>query len=244
VVWRAWVLCSDQNRVVLILPVIILGINTLIYLLIVAARAGLLISSETAQSHRHLGRIIDVTQMANLALSLLTNIFATSIIAVKAWEYRKTLMASGVGIQTPTQAIRILGLVVESGMLYIFIGIVALVSPVIHLPFGTLGDIFMPVTVQLAGMYPIIVLLLVENNRSLDTTYCSSSSIKDVRISQSSRIEPMTFAAGPVLVTGSEIGIATNTDVHISFGSALEPDDPEIGAGSDKASRNNPAVAL
>jgi len=122
--------------------------------------------------------------------------------------------------------------------------IVALVSPVIHLPFGTLGDIFMPVTVQLAGMYPIIVLLLVENNRSLDTTYCSSSSIKDVRISQSSRIEPMTFAAGPVLVTGSEIGIATNTDVHISFGSALEPDDPEIGAGSDKASRKNPAVAL
>jgi len=60
-------------------------------------------------------------------------------------------------------------------------------------------------------------------------------------------MEPMTFAAGPVLATGSQIGIATNppnADVHISFRSALEPDDPEIGAGSDKASRNNPAVAL
>ena len=96
-------------------------------------------------------------------------------------------------------------------------------------------------------MYPIIVLLLVENNRSLDTTYWSSSSIKDVRRGQSSRIEPMTFAAGrpgPALVVGSEIGIRTNTDVHISFGSTLELDDLEIGAGSDKASRNNPAVAL
>jgi hypothetical protein len=93
-------------------------------------------------------------------------------------------------------------------------------------------------------MYPITVLLLVENNRSFDTTYCSSSSVREC---QSSRIEPMTFAAGPVLATGSQIGIATsppNTDVHISFGSALELDDPEIGAGSDKASRNYPAVAL
>jgi len=28
--------------------------------------------------------------------------------------------------------------------------VVALISPVIHLPFGTLGDIFIPVTVQVA----------------------------------------------------------------------------------------------
>ena len=32
-------------------------------------------------------------------------------------------MTSGVGIQTPTRGIRILALVVESGMLYIFIGV-------------------------------------------------------------------------------------------------------------------------
>jgi len=33
----------------------------------------------------HLNHIIGFTQVANLALSLLTNLFATSIIAVKAW---------------------------------------------------------------------------------------------------------------------------------------------------------------
>ena len=81
-------------------------------------------------------------------------------------------MTSGDGIRTPTQAIKILGLVVESGLLYIFIGvssdclvhehkhgssrfcssrqIVALVSPFINLPFGTLSDIFLPSTGQLA----------------------------------------------------------------------------------------------
>jgi len=95
-------------------------------------------------------------------------------------------------------------------------------------------------------MYPIIVLLLVENNRSLDTTYFSSSSIVDVRGGQRSRMEPMSFAAGPVLATGSQIDIATkppNTDIHISFGSASEPGESEIGGGSDKASGENLAVA-
>ena len=33
----------------------------------------------------HLSHIMDSAQIANLALSLLANVFATSIIAVKAW---------------------------------------------------------------------------------------------------------------------------------------------------------------
>jgi len=56
-------------------------------------------------------------------------------------------------------------------------------------------------------MYPTIILLLVENNRSLDTTYFSSSSIIDVRGDQPSQMEPMSFAAGPVLATSVQIQI-------------------------------------
>jgi len=56
-------------------------------------------------------------------------------------------------------------------------------------------------------MYPIAVLLLVETNRSLDTTYFSSSSIIDVRGGQPSRAEPMSFVAGPVLATSTQIEI-------------------------------------
>ena len=95
-------------------------------------------------------------------------------------------------------------------------------------------------------MYPLIVLLLVETNRSLDTTYCSSSSIIDVRGSQPSRMGPISFAAGPVLETGSQMEIATkppNIDIHISFGSTLEPSDSEIAAGSYKASTEDLAVS-
>jgi hypothetical protein len=81
-------------------------------------------------------------------------------------------MTSGIGVRTPTQAVRILALLVESGLLYILIGVssalehkhglslarvasvsfslqvTALASFVIRLPFGTLGDVFMPVAVQ------------------------------------------------------------------------------------------------
>jgi hypothetical protein len=62
-------------------------------------------------------------------------------------------------------------------------------------------------------MYPIIVLLLVENNRSLDTTYFSSSSLTDVRGSQRSQMRPMSFGAGPVLVTSSQIQIEIESQV-------------------------------
>jgi hypothetical protein len=113
----------------------------------VVVRAVLLSSKEGGQMHNVLARMIDVTQVAHQTFSLLTNIFATSIIALKAWcvcvdcvfgnfdfiliddmlctqrKYRKLLIASEIGARYPSQAIRILALMVESGMLYILIGV-------------------------------------------------------------------------------------------------------------------------
>jgi hypothetical protein len=87
--------------------------------------------------------LIDFGQVAHLTFSLLINISATSIIAFKTWcarsdralrkhfvdcldpcrKYRKLLMEGGIGVQTPTQTTRILALLVESGMIYILIGV-------------------------------------------------------------------------------------------------------------------------
>jgi hypothetical protein len=57
-------------------------------MLTVAVRAGLLITPGGVHIHRDLARTIDVAQVINMVLSLLTNIFATSIIALKAWCVR------------------------------------------------------------------------------------------------------------------------------------------------------------
>jgi hypothetical protein len=49
-------------------------------------------------------------------------------------------------------------------------------------------------------MYPILVLLLVEKNRSLNPTYCSFGTVTDVRGGQPPQLEPMSFA--PILTSG------------------------------------------
>jgi hypothetical protein len=76
-----------------------------VYVTTVVARAGLLITPEGAQSHKDLAHIIDITQVGNLVLSLLTNVFATSIIATKSWYVRGILQVGSMFytlIDTPT----------------------------------------------------------------------------------------------------------------------------------------------
>ncbi|KAI0254091.1 hypothetical protein BJV78DRAFT_1371651 [Lactifluus subvellereus] len=243
VVWRAWVLCADQSTAVLMIPVVTLIINFLFYATTVGVRGALFIVPGGLKAHRILARIIDIAQVSNLGLSLLTNVLATSIIAYKAWKYRKSL--SQVFGHKTSQASKILFLLIESGMLYIVIGVslglsslvhecgpsrslifsflhqvLNLASLVIHLPSGTLGDIFQPVAVQLAGMYPIAVLLLVHRDRSLNHASSHAfSTVVNISREQRSHMEPMTFVPGPTIIdkTGPQI-----PSVHLAFGSMVE----------------------
>ena len=67
---------------------VLLSILPVIYMLTVAVRASLLIAPGGVHIHRDFTRTIDIAQVTNMVLSLLTNIFATSIIALKAWCVR------------------------------------------------------------------------------------------------------------------------------------------------------------
>ena len=86
-------------------PIVFLGINTstlspfsasaftspvlrtfpVVYVFTVVVRAGLLATPGGAKIHQDFSRAIDVAQVTNLLLSLLTNVLATSIIATKTW---------------------------------------------------------------------------------------------------------------------------------------------------------------
>jgi hypothetical protein len=108
VVWRAWVLCADQSTTVRIVPVVTLIINfcapssfpglyvrfslidhssllkrLVFYVTDVGARADEYFSS--GKTHQILAQIVNIAQVS-MGLSLLTNILATSIIALKAWS--------------------------------------------------------------------------------------------------------------------------------------------------------------
>jgi len=231
VVWRAWVLCADQSTAILMVPVVTLIINFLFYATTVGVRAALFIVPGGLKAHRILARIIDVAQVGNLGLSLLTNVLATSIIALKAWKYRQSL--SRVFGHKTSQASRILALLIESGMLYIVIGVLNLASLVIHLPLGTLGDLFQPVTVQLAGMYPITVLLLVYRDRSLNHTSANTfSTVVNISREQCSRMEPMSFAPGATHLSPSQTALdktgPQSTNLHLAFSSMVELGDMDV----------------
>ena len=89
-------------------------------------------------------------------------------------------------------------------------------------------------------MYPIVVVLLVEKNRSLNSTFGSFGTIIDVH---GGRMEPMSFAPGPVLASGGQIDSATkppNAEIHVTF---MEPGDEETSTGRHKVSSEEHAVS-
>lgn len=47
------------------------------------------VSARSGPENAHLTRAIDVTQVANLAFTLITNMCATGIVALKAWYARR-----------------------------------------------------------------------------------------------------------------------------------------------------------
>ncbi|KAI0263148.1 hypothetical protein BGY98DRAFT_695802 [Russula aff. rugulosa BPL654] len=227
VVWRAWVICSGQNRAILMTPVVSLAIDGLAYLTTVVARAGLLITPEGAHTHIVLSSVLGIAQVSNLVLSLLTNVIATSIIATKSWKYRKSMMSYGVDGRT-TMASKVLGFLVESGMLYIFIGVVVVASAFIRLCFATLGDILVPVAVQLAGIYPIIVLVFVDLSDSFkSTTYVSSGSINNE--DRTSRLATLSFAPG----TDSHLSHPSTDRTSAREKTHRIPADAEMNPGND-----------
>jgi hypothetical protein len=73
-------------------------------------------------------------------------------------------------------------------------------------------------------MYPIVVVLLVEQNHSLNSTYRSFATITGVGGGVSSQTGPVSVALGPGLPANGQVDLAmephnTGIHVHVSFNS-------------------------
>ncbi|KAF9062548.1 hypothetical protein BDP27DRAFT_1176911, partial [Rhodocollybia butyracea] len=169
VVWRAWVLCNDSSSRALKIPLGMLFCLSLSVAATIVIRVLLTSPLENnARVSTVLERAIDATQVANLVLSLLTNVSSTSIVGVKAWNYRQDIKKDFECLQgKKSKADKVLVILFESGVLYIISGIMVLTASVIRLPHGTLGDIYTPVNFQIAGIYPLVILLLVNRESPL-----------------------------------------------------------------------------
>ncbi|KAL5525816.1 hypothetical protein ACEPAG_7153 [Sanghuangporus baumii] len=196
VVWRAWVLCKDGSKKILMVPLFWLFCTFLSVLATIAIRVTMLVIGDKLDS------IIDVTQMVNLVLSLLTNICATSIIGFRAWQHRQEVReVVSEKRDTNSRVERILVLLVESGLIYCISGLLVLLASFVRLPHGTLGDIYTPVHVQIAGIYPTVVLALVSQKRSLKEGAFSTAGVTSaVAVTQ---LESMNFGINPTIETST-----------------------------------------
>ncbi|KAI0779150.1 hypothetical protein BC629DRAFT_593788 [Irpex lacteus] len=167
VVWRMSVLCGETfpRKVPSIPATLLLATSVTTFITIIFRIYGLFAShSEDAQLPSRLVTAINITQVASIVLSLGTNFSATSLIAQRAWRYRKSMKGITHFGGSNHQLERILSLFVESGMLFCLSSIFSFVSMLLRTPLNcTLGDIYRPMHAQLAGMYPALIMVLVHS---------------------------------------------------------------------------------
>ncbi|KAH9052654.1 hypothetical protein EDB87DRAFT_1716837 [Lactarius vividus] len=178
VVWRAWIICRDECRKLLIAPLVMLVLTMLGVAATICVRVFLII--DPVRGNKPLTTAINVFQETTLISSLVTNILGTGIISLKAWRYRRWIVADLQRVVNKrTKAERVLALLVESGVFYIFSGVMLVALPLIrvHLSGSTfvLGTLYLQAAVHLAGIYPVIIVILVNQEASMDKTLFNST---------------------------------------------------------------------
>ncbi|KAH9052655.1 hypothetical protein EDB87DRAFT_1835709 [Lactarius vividus] len=177
VVWRAWIICRDESRKLLRAPIVMLVLT----MFGVASTIGVRIFINVDPVNRGKGRLattINVFQETTYISSLVTNILGTGVISLKAWRYRRWIVADLQHVvDKRTKAEKVLALLVESGVFYIFSGAFMVAASLIRLPGShfTLESLYSQAAVHLAGMYPAIVVILVNREASMDKTLFNST---------------------------------------------------------------------
>ncbi|KAJ7141446.1 hypothetical protein C8R44DRAFT_246963 [Mycena epipterygia] len=195
VVWRAWILCLRNHRKYLSIAIFFLGLTAISVTGTIIFRIIALVEAPSAQlpNSSYLVQGINILQISNLSMSLISNFSATAVVGATAWRHRQSLRVAFADNKKRTKADQVLTLLVESGLLYCVSGLTVLVASLIRLPQGTLGDLYTPINVQIAvsfysafpvvqsnslyaqGAYPLVVLLLVTMQRSLtETTFLNT----------------------------------------------------------------------
>ncbi|KAJ7141413.1 hypothetical protein C8R44DRAFT_763377 [Mycena epipterygia] len=166
VVWRAWIICSRDHRKFLYLSIVFLILTAMSITATIALRIGTVVEPKLGQRNFFV-EVLNVLQVSNVGTSLISNLTATGIIGTTAWRHRQSIKAA---FRKKTKGDQIMIVLLESGLLYCLSGITVVIAMLVHLPWGTLGDLYTPMNVQIAGAYAPVVLLLARNQSSLGDT--------------------------------------------------------------------------
>ncbi|KAI0692882.1 hypothetical protein BC835DRAFT_1100220 [Cytidiella melzeri] len=180
VVWRMYAVCGEHfSRGILLLPPALLCVTATFITATIVLRIVIIVVAFPGNQILH-GPLItsfDIFQTSAIAFSLITNLAATTVVAIWARRnYRAFAKTMSSAYRASTSAERILVILAESGIVYCVSSAVLLMGQIIHTPVGgTIGDIYSPIQVQLAGIYPSLVMILVSKQRTEDTATFNKS---------------------------------------------------------------------
>ncbi|KAH9015148.1 hypothetical protein EDB83DRAFT_2224576, partial [Lactarius deliciosus] len=176
VVWRAWVICRVESRKLLIASIVMLVLTMLGVAATICVRVFIII--DPVSHNNRLTTAINVFQETTLISSFVTNILSTGVVSLKAWRYRRWIVEDLQRVVNKrTKAERVLALLVESGVFYTFSGAMLVASSLIHTPGSNfvLGTLYLQAAVHLAGIYPVIIVIVVNQEASMDKTLFNST---------------------------------------------------------------------
>ncbi|KAF5369720.1 hypothetical protein D9615_010157 [Tricholomella constricta] len=167
VIWRAWVLYPDKLWIMLVPCALVSGT-------IGVTVAFLVLVFKSIQNHKLDPASSDMFSVS-LALSLGTNIVATSLIFYRLWGHLRSLRRMGNKQKSTTPAQKILIVLVESGLVYCALQTTTLVLEFVPTSrvssVNIAGSVIMGFLVLVTAMYPSIVVTLVSLQRSTAEIY-------------------------------------------------------------------------
>ncbi|KAI0054803.1 hypothetical protein BV25DRAFT_1922360 [Artomyces pyxidatus] len=214
VVWRALVLWRSDFKISTILAVFMLG---------TIAAAGTDVGLSLAQLFGTHDIVDDQSPVkgGERALTLVgptlgTNIVATSLIAYKAWQHRTFIRDNLSQSNTATKVENVLGLLVESGIIYCIVWIFYLLAA--FRLFTAVGfEVINGIMVQISGIYPTMIIILV----CLQKSHCDQYSKYDVG-------DTLRFATAPGSIS-TGLGTQTPSTIYAIHPRVADSDDSVAG---------------
>ncbi|THV08097.1 hypothetical protein K435DRAFT_787652 [Dendrothele bispora CBS 962.96] len=201
VVWRAWVLFPQSLAVKVTLSICLLGS-------FVGASVDMgVLAKRVIENFNDTG---SKTTFITLAVSLIfTNFTATVLIGFKAWHYFQSIRRNlGSTTGSPGKVLKILLLLMESGLLYLAFWIGYLVLGLTQGGGSIAGQAYLVVMPGLVAIYPILIILAVAHENNKPEIRASKS---EVHHSESGGESQVAFPAASINnsteVKGNEIEI-------------------------------------
>ncbi|KAJ8089137.1 hypothetical protein PM082_014385 [Marasmius tenuissimus] len=174
VLWRAWKLCAENRRLVLVPLVLLLATTgcSLAFLGCYARNNWPVITPDTCNR----------LQISTFSLSMAANLTGTLVIGYKVWVYRRAVREYLGQCRQRTRAEKVLMLFLESGIVYSILWIIQLVVVLLPPPNIFAGQvvqqIFTTSSIQMVGIYPTLLVVLIYLQYSMwDSTGTFSTNV-------------------------------------------------------------------